>query len=94
MPDLFQGQQTVYLPPPPRRVRSLILTVTLAWPPAKLSTAFEKSSQHSHEVLLPLLIAGEMEDWGVQEHPQGYKAPGVNAHVSTQASDFRAIKHR
>lgn len=75
MPDLFQGQQTVYLPPPPRRVRLLIITVTLAWPPAKLSTAFEKPSQHSYEVLLPLLIAGEMEDWGVQEHPRRLQSP-------------------
>lgn len=34
-----------------------------------------------------------MEGWGVEEHPRGHKAPGVNAHVSTQASDLKAIRN-
>lgn len=50
IPDLSQGQQTVHLPPSLRRVRLLIIIVTVARPPAKLSTTFKKSSQHSYEV--------------------------------------------
>lgn len=69
MPDVSRAADCISLL---QRVKLLIVIVTLARSPAKLSTTFKKSSQHSYEVSISAAFYswGEMEGWGFRNIPK------------------------